>query len=114
MDKKTRNACKRCRYVKCAILDVMERPLVHQQYILKVLNLGDPFHKLGIFNTIQIEDSIDAPEPIKKKTINKLCEDKCMQTESSSGASELTKKSAKDKVYYLIAESILNILFYLT
>ena len=98
MDKKTRNSCKRCRYVKCAILDVMERPLVHQQYILKVLNLGDPFHKLGNFKTKQIEDSFDAPEPIKKKSINKLCENKCTQTEGSSGASELRKNSTIDKV----------------
>ena len=98
MDKKTRNSCKRCRYVKCAISYVMKRHWTHQQYILKVLNLGDPFHKLGIFNTIQIEDSIDAPEPIKKKTINKLCEDKCTQTEGSSGALERRKINAIDKV----------------
>ena len=98
MDKKTRNSCKRCRYVKCAISNVMKREWNLQQYILKVLNLGDPFHKLGNFKTKQIEDSFDAPEPIKKKSINKLCENKCTQTEGSSGASELRKNGAIDKV----------------
>ena len=98
MDKKTRNSCKRCRYVKCAISDVMKREWNLQQYILKVLNLGDPFHKLDNFKTKQIEESIDASEPIKKKTINKLYEDKCTQTEGSSGASELRKNGAIDKV----------------
>ena len=93
MDTKIRNSCKRC-----AISDVMETPMVHQQYILKVLNLGDPFHKLGNFKTKQIEDSFDAPEPIKKKSINKLCENKCTQTEGSSGASELRKNSTINKV----------------
>ena len=110
MNKTTRNSCKRCRFVKCEISAGMKRQWVIQQYIPKVLNLGDPFYKLCYFKTKLNKDSKDAPKPMKKKKINKLCEDKCMQTESSSGASELTKKSAKDKVYYLIAKSILNIL----
>ena len=110
MNKTTRNSCKRCRFVKCEISAGMKRQWVLQQYIPKVLNLGDPFYKLCNFKTKLNKDSKDASESMKKKTINKQCENKCTQTESSSSASELTKKSAKNKVYCLIAKYIINIL----
>ena len=98
MDKKTRNSCKRCRYVKCEISAGMKKQWVLQQYIPKVLNLGDPFQKLCSFKTKQIKESIDASKPIQKKTMNKLYEDISIKTKGSSGASELTKNNAVDKV----------------
>ena len=102
MDKTTRNSCKRCRYVKCVISAGMKREWVLQQYIPKVLNLGDPFHKLCDTKTKQMKDSKDASEPMKKKTINKICDDKCTQTEDPSDGSDLIRNSAIDKVYCLI------------
>ena len=44
--------------------------------------MGDPFYKLCNFKTKLNKDSKDASEPMKKKTINKICDDKCTQTES--------------------------------
>ena len=102
MDKKTRNSCKRCRYVKCVISAGMKREWVLQQYIPKVLNLGDPFLKLCDTKSKLKKDSKDASEPVKKKAINKICDDKCTQTEDPSGGSDLISNSSVDKVYRLI------------
>lgn len=109
MDKTTRNNCKRCRYVKCEISAGMKREWVLQQYIPKVFNLGDPSNKLYDFKSPPIEDKITASKLITKKPINKLCDDKCTQTEDLTGAPELTKNCTTDKVYCVITQYIENI-----
>ena len=109
MDKKTRNNCKRCRYVKCEKSAGMKRQWVLQQYIPKVLNFDDPSNKLYDFKTPPIKDTTTASELMKKKTINKLCDDKCKQTEESTFTPELTKNCTIDKVYCVITKYMKNI-----
>ena len=108
MDKTTRNNCKRCRYVKCEISAGMKREWVLQQYIPKVLNFGDPSHKLYDSKSPPIEDKTNASELLTKKPINKLFDDKCTQTEDLTGAPELTKNCTTDKVYCVITQYIEN------
>ena len=108
MDKTTRNNCKRCRFVKCRISAGMKREWVLQQYIPKVLNFGDPSNKLYDFKSPPIKDAVIASEIMTKKTINKLCDDKCTQTEDATVAPELTKNCSRDKVYCVITKYMKN------
>ena len=71
---KTRNKCKRCRFVKCEISAGMKRKWVLEQYIPKVEKLKNvkSIHKKDEVGCMTTKNSLDMSVYTKKNGIKKV------------------------------------------